>query len=155
MNIHLLSVFQWHFRGICCEGRTHYVTDSPTGCVKLISPLDGAVEFLTHLGDLFRNFGIHLRGQSGMDSTLVDAQTCLQGVTRFLKRHVSDVQVQIASERITNGPEGTKITRLLEASEFMSPDASNAIQLQSLLTLVVENLQATTKVKQPAPIKVC
>ena len=68
MNIHLLSVFQWHFRGICCEGRTHYVTDSPTGCVKLISPLDGTVEFLTHLGHLFRNFGIHLRGQSGMDS---------------------------------------------------------------------------------------
>ena len=74
--------------GICCEGRTQYVTDSATGCVKLVTPLDGTVEFLTHLGDLFRNFGIHLRGQTGMDSTLVDAQTCLQGVTRFLKRCV-------------------------------------------------------------------
>ena len=33
----------------------------------------------------------------------------------------------------------------------MSPDATNAIKLQSLLTLVVENLHATTKMKQPAP----
>ena len=43
------------------------------------------------------------------------------------------------------------ITGLLKASEFMSPDATNAIKLQSLLTLVVENLHATTKMKHPAP----
>ncbi|KAL9954346.1 hypothetical protein ACROYT_G041870 [Oculina patagonica] len=43
------------------------------------------------------------------------------------------------------------ISRLLKLSEFMSPDAANAINLQSLLTLVVENLHATTKMKHPAP----
>jgi len=43
------------------------------------------------------------------------------------------------------------ITRLLKASEFMSPDATNAIKLQSLLTLVMENLQATMKMKHSAP----
>ncbi|KAL9966469.1 hypothetical protein ACROYT_G024550 [Oculina patagonica] len=136
--------------------------------VKLVTPLDGTVEFQTHLGDLFCNFGIHLRGQTGMDSTLVDVQTCLQGVTRFLKRCVSDVQLQIGSERITNGPESTvasktmkscvlillilsSISRLLKLSEFISPDAANAINLQSLLTLVIENLHTTTKKKHPAP----
>ena len=31
-------------------------------------------------------------------STSVEAQTCLQGVTRFLKRCVSDVQLKIGSE---------------------------------------------------------
>ena len=41
------------------------MTDSGTVCVKLVIPLDGTVEFLTHLGDLFRNFGIHLRGETG------------------------------------------------------------------------------------------
>lgn len=51
--------------------------------VSSLDPLDRTVEFLTHLGDLFCNFGIHLRGQTGMDSTLVDVQTCLQGVTKF------------------------------------------------------------------------
>ena len=100
-----------------------------------------------------------------MDSSSVDAQTCLQGVTRFLKRYVSDVQLQIGSERITSGPECTvanktiqsceliskSITRLLKSSEYMSPDATNAIKLQSLLTLVVENLHASTKMKHPAP----
>ena len=98
-------------------------------------------------------------------STFVDVQTCLQGVTRVLKRCVSNVQLQIGSERITNGPEGTvanktmqscelmlkSITCLLKASEFMSPDATNAIKPQSLLTLVVENLSTTTKMKHPAP----
>ena len=44
------------------------MTDSTTGCVKLVTPLDGTVEFLTHFGELFRNFGIHLRGQTGIDS---------------------------------------------------------------------------------------
>ena len=43
------------------------------------------------------------------------------------------------------------ITRLLEASEFTSPDGTNAIKLQSLLTLVVENLHATMKMKHSAP----
>ena len=138
-----------------------YVTDSAKGCVELVTPLDGTVEFLTHLRDFFRNFGIHLLGQTGMDSTLVDAQTCLQGVTRLFKRCVSDVRLQIGSERITNRPEGTvanktmqpcelmlrSTTRLLKASEFMSPEATHAIKLQSLLTLVVENIHVTTKMK--------
>ena len=64
MNIHLLPIF----RGICFEERIQYVTDSAKGCVKLVTPLDDTVEFLTHFGDLFRNFGIHLwGGQTSMD----------------------------------------------------------------------------------------
>ena len=43
------------------------------------------------------------------------------------------------------------ITRLLKASEFTSPDATNAIKLQSLLILVVENLHTTMKMKHSAP----
>ena len=62
MNIHLLPIFL----GICFEGRTQYATDSAKGCVKLVTPLDDTVEFLTHLGDLF--FGIRWRGgQTSMD----------------------------------------------------------------------------------------
>ena len=43
------------------------------------------------------------------------------------------------------------IAHLLEASEFTSPDGTNMIKLQSLLTLVVENLHATMKMKHSAP----
>ena len=81
------------------------MTDSATGYVKLVTPLDGTVEFLTHFGELFRNFGIHLRGQTGIDSVPLQMRKP-QGVTRFLKRCVSDVKLQICSERITNGLEG-------------------------------------------------
>ena len=55
------------FHGICREGRTQDVTDLATVCVKLVTPLEGTVEFLTHLGDFFRNFGIHLRGETGVE----------------------------------------------------------------------------------------
>ena len=73
----LLAEFSQPY-GICCEGRTQYVTDASTGCVKLVSPLDGTTEFLKHLGDLYRNFGVHLKGQNAIDASLVDAKTCLQ-----------------------------------------------------------------------------
>ena len=47
-------------------------------CVKLVTPLDGTVEFLTHLGDLFRNFGIHLRGEAGVEVWLCrSANLCM------------------------------------------------------------------------------
>lgn len=151
--------------GICCEGRTQYITDASTGCVKLVTPLDGTTEFLTHLGDLYRNFGVHLKGQKSIDASLVDAKTCLQNITTYLKRCVSDVQQQLGTAKVTNGPEGTvsskiikscelmlnSITQLLTALEVLNPDAADAINLQSLLTLVVESLHATTKIKHPAP----
>ncbi|KAJ7394699.1 hypothetical protein OS493_000524 [Desmophyllum pertusum] len=106
--------------GICCEGRTQYITDASTGCVKLVTPLDDA--FL-----MFKQ--------------------------------------QLGTAKVTNGPEGTvsskiikscelmlnSITQLLTALEVLNPDAADAINLQSLLTLVVESLHATTKIKHPAP----
>ena len=62
-------------------------------CVKLVTPLDGTVKFLKHLGDLFRNFGIHLRGETGVEVYLcrsANLSTVLQG---SLKDVVSDVQL--------------------------------------------------------------
>ena len=69
------------------------MTDSATVCVKLVTPLDGTVEFLTHLGDLFRNFGIHLRGKTGVEVYLCRSANLLQGVQGSLKDVVSDVQL--------------------------------------------------------------
>ena len=66
VNIHLLPIFL----GICFEGRTQYAPDLAKGCVKLVTPLDDTVEFPTHLGDLFRNFGIRWwGGQTSMDQS--------------------------------------------------------------------------------------
>ena len=43
------------------------MTVSATVCVKLVTPLDGTVEFLTHLRELFLKVGIHLRGETGVE----------------------------------------------------------------------------------------
>ena len=151
--------------GICCEGRTQYITDASTGCVKLVMPLDGTTEFLKHLGDLYRDIGVHWKGQKSIDASLVDAKTCLENLTTYLKICVSDVQQQLGTDKVTNGPESTvssktsqscklmldSITQLLKASEVLNPEATDAINLQSLLTLVVKSLHATTKIKHPAP----
>ena len=105
--------------GICCEGRTQYITDASTGCVKVVTPLDGTTEFLKHLGDLYRNFGVHLKGQKSIDASLVDAKTCLQNLTTYLKRCVSDVQQQLGTDKVTNGPEGTVSSKTSKSCELM------------------------------------
>ena len=151
--------------GVFCEGRAQYVTDAATGCVKLLTPLDSTITFLTHLGNLYRNFGFHLKGKKPDDTSLVDAKFCLQNVTTYLKGCVSAVQQQLGKDKVANGPEGTVasktikscelmlngITRLHTVSEFLNSDAVDAINHQSLLALVVENLHATTEIKHPAP----
>ena len=43
------------------------------------------------------------------------------------------------------------VTQLHTVLEVLSPEATEAINLKSLLTLVVESLHATTKIKHPAP----
>lgn len=160
----LLAEFSQPF-GICCEGRTQFVTDAATGCVKMVIPLDSTVEFLRHLGNMYSNFGIHLKGKKGQDTSLENAILCLRNVTTYLRNCVIDVQQQMGRNKITNGPEGTvanktilscelmlsSISRLKEIQEIQRPDSVEATNLQSLLTLVVENLHATTKIKHPAP----
>ena len=133
--------------------------------MKLVLPLDGTTKFLKHLGDLYRNFGVYLKGQNAIDAFLVDAKTCQQNLMSYLKKCVSDVQQQLGTNKITNGPEGTvsnktnkscqlmlnRVTQLLTVLEVLSPEAREAINLKSLLTLVVESLHATTKIKHPTP----
>ena len=133
--------------------------------MKLVSPLDGTIEFLKHLGDLYRNFGVDLKGQDSTDASLAEAKACLQNLTSYLKTCVSEVQQQLGTNKITNGPEGTvssktskscelllsSITQLLTVLEVLSPEATEVINLKSLLTLVVESLHATTMTKHPAP----
>ena len=105
--------------GICWEGRTQYVTDASTGCVKLVSPLDGTIEFLKHLGDLYRNFGVHLKGQDSTDTSLAEAKVCLQNLTRYLKTCVSEAQQQLGTKKITNGPEGTVSSKTSKSCELL------------------------------------
>ena len=107
--------------------------------MKVVTPLDGTTEFLKHLGDLYRNFGVHLKGQKSIDASLVEAKTCLQNLTTYLKTCVSDVQQQLGTDKVTNGPEGTvssktskscklmlnSITQLLKASDVLNPEAKN------------------------------
>ena len=101
--------------GICCEGRTQYIT----GCVKVVTPLDGTTEFLKHLGDLYRNFGVHLKDQKSIDASLVDAKTCLQNLMTSLKTSVSDVQQQLGTDKVTNGPEGTVSSKTSKSCKLM------------------------------------
>ena len=101
--------------GICCEARTQYVTDASTGCVKLVTTLDGTTEFLKHFGNLYRNFGV----QETLDASLLDAKTCLENVTTYLKICVSDVQQQLGTGKVTNGPEGTVSRKTSQSCKLM------------------------------------
>ena len=46
-------------QGICSESNMMYVTDSDTGCVKMITRLSGTAELLKQLGWSYDSFEIH------------------------------------------------------------------------------------------------
>ena len=126
---------------LCCKGKTQYVTDASTGCLKLVSPLDGTTESLKHLGDLYRNFGVYLKGQNAIDASLVDAKMCLQNLTSYRKKYVSDVQQRLGTNTITNSPEGTVSNKTNKSCELML----NSIT-QFLTVLEVLSLEATESI---------
>ena len=97
-------------------------------------------------------------------STSVEAQTCLQGVTRFLKRCASDVQLKIGSEshKWTRGHSSQQDHVILCLSVKKHYPSSKSIRIYESrcykhdqatvsIAFLVENLHATPKMKHSAP----
>jgi len=63
-----------------------FVTDAQTGCVKLITTVKGAAEFLKHLGMLYKAFLVHQKHQVVQKMPLDEAIEDLKSVDTYLKR---------------------------------------------------------------------
>ena len=98
-------------QGICSDSDTMYVTDSATGCVKMITRLSGTAELLKQLGWSYDSFEIHARvacARQPMTISISNATSSVAEVAAFMEESVKKVKANHnLANKSTNGPEGT------------------------------------------------
>ena len=165
MNINLLPFFPWRLVVIAVrEEHSMWLTQLVHVC-QACNPFEwyGWIP-ITRRGDCSVTLEFICEARPVWRPTFVDAQTCLQGIKvpwkLYLRCTIADwIRKNHKWTREHSGQQDMQscelmlksINCVLKSLEFMSPDATNAIKLHSLLNLVVENLHATTKMKHPAP----
>lgn len=150
--------------GVCTENeRNVFITDSQTGCVKIITTITGTVRFLQELGKLYAAFSVHLKHQNVPRLPIFDSIHKVGELKDFLETTVKDVQVLIHSNKLTNGPEGTVSSLSLKSVQMIHSelrklettirDINNSAyaDLHSCLTTQVENLHAVGHFKDECP----
>ena len=71
---------------------TSLLTDSQTGCVKLIATISGTVIFFKQLAKLYREFSVHLKHQTATRLPITEAMKEVGNLKRFLEGTCSTVQ---------------------------------------------------------------
>ena len=150
--------------GICVEcDKNIFVTDAQTGSVKLITTIKGMVEFLRHLGLLYKAFSVHLKHQTVAKFSLDEAIKHLETLNNFLKESVGNVMTIFDKPCKPSGAMGTVSSQTL-SSVGMILDGLRALQqllkelnpsyevdLHTCLTVQVENLHAMGHFKDQFP----
>ena len=150
--------------GICVEcDKNIFVTDAQTGAVKLVTTIKGTVEFLRHLGLLYKAFSIHLKHQKAEKLSLDEAISKLETLDHFLKETVQNVTSIFEKPCKPSGPIGTVSSQTLSSVSMileglraleqllkeLNPDYK--IDLHTCLTVQVENLHAIGHFKEQFP----
>ena len=150
--------------GICVEcDKNIFVTHAQTGSVKLITTIKGMVEFLRHLGLLYKAFSVHLKHQTVAKLSLDEAIKHLETLNNFLKESVGNVMTIFDKPCKPSGAMGTVSSQTL-SSVGMILDGLRALQqllkelnpsyevdLHTCLTVQVENLHAMGHFKDQFP----
>lgn len=150
--------------GICVEcDKNIFVTDAQAGTVKLLTTIEGTVEFLKHLGLLYKAFSIHLKHQKAQKLPLDEAISKLETLDKFLKETVRNVMGILDKTCKPFGPMGTVSSQTLSSVNMileglraleqllkeLNPDYK--IDLHTCLTVQVENLHALGHFKEQFP----
>ena len=150
--------------GICVEcQKTIYVTDAQAGAIKLITTVKGTVEFLRHLGLLYKAFSIHLKHKKVKKLSLDEALIYVETLDTYLKETVESVMSMLDKPRKPSGNMGTlssqtlsSVTMILEGLKGLKAllqelNSNFEIDLHTCLTVQVENLHATGHFKEQFP----
>ena len=78
--------------GVCTEGTSIFVTDGQIGTIKLVTNLEGTIEFLENLGKLYRAFSVHHKHQQHEDCTLKEAHQLVKAVSSYCNGTVENVK---------------------------------------------------------------
>ena len=147
--------------GVCTEGASIFVTDGQIGTIKLVTNLEGTIEFLENLGTLYRAFSVHHKHQQHKNCTLKEAHQMVKTVSSYCNATVENVKSSNGITSTTNGPQGTiaaktaaslsllenGLQRLDKNIDILSPRFS--IKPEVCLTIQVENVHAVSHFKQP------
>ena len=99
--------------GVCTEGASIFVTDSQIGTIKLVTNLEGTIEFLENLGKLYRAFSVHHKHQQHENCTLKEAHQMVKAVSSHCNGTVENVKSRNGITSTTNGPQGTIAAKIV------------------------------------------
>ena len=148
---------------MCCEFDTNlYIVDIQAGSLHLVTSMQGTEEFLQKLGKLYSSFGLTIKdGPPVEPTTLAGAIENLQELKLYLEL-MRDNAMEIQNIGGTmNGPQGTvssktrsSVTMLCSEMEYLqevleeiNPQIIPSLDLNTLLTISVENLHAVAHFK--------
>ena len=152
-------------KDVTMDQDTLFVCDSQAGAIKMLTRLNGTVTYLKNLGMFYDAFSIHLKHKS--PKTKKTLQQCIdqvKAVQTYLESTVSTRQAQLNTARQLNGPEGAVSARTIKSVNMIHTELTQLQQtindtahgnfqmdVQSLLTLCVENIHAIGHFKQQFP----
>ena len=74
--------------------------------IKLVTNLEGTIEFLENLGKLYRAFSVHHRHQQHENCTLKEAHQMVKAVSCYCNGTVENMKSRNSITSTTNGPQG-------------------------------------------------
>ena len=139
--------------GICFDYSTLFTIDTATGSLRMTSSVSSLVEYLKHLHLFGETFGLHTKSTTSITCEIPQAIERLGQVYTFDKKCVDTVMGLVGSTAITQGPQGTISSVVMEDErrilkslqdindllDRFNPRLTAKFSIKSLLTLVVEN----------------
>ena len=139
--------------GICFDYSTLFTIDNTTGSLRMTSSVSSLVEYLKHLHLFGETFGLHTKSTTSVTCEILQAIERLGQVYTFDKKCVDTVMGLVGSTPVTQGPQGTVSSVVMEDErrilkslqdikdllDRFNPRLTAKFSTKSLLTLVVEN----------------
>ena len=93
--------------------------DSQLEEVSIITGLQGAAEFLSAVGKMYRSFGIHKKHSSLVPLPADKYEANIKSVADYVKSSVAEVK-GITGKNTTNGPDGTVSSKTASSVQMLS-----------------------------------
>ena len=139
--------------GICFDYGTLFTVDTSTGTLRMTSSVTSLTDYLKHLHLFGETFGLHTKTSTSVIVEIPQAIQRLEQVYAFDKKYVDAVMSLIGTTALTQGPQGTvssvvmederrilkSLRDIKELLDRFNPSLKTKFSMKSLLTLVVEN----------------
>ena len=139
--------------GISFDYGTHFTVNTSTGTLRMTSSVTSLVDYLKYLHLFGETFELHTKKGTLVTVEIPQAIERLEQVYSFDKKCVDAVMSLIGTTAVTQGPQGTVSSVVMEDErrilkslrnikdllDCFNPSLTTKFSIKSLLTLVVEN----------------